>query len=246
VRYIRLWTSIAASMLLAAGIGLYSLIRETPQTPLLSDASIEQANERTDERANERMDGILEEKKTIVMEKAASAINQPETEPEAPSAPSVLESVAKVERVAPQPQSDVQSANLQVKKNELDMSAIQADETSMQADNSQLEEVEVIAYGKMKKSALTKNDDKNTPSEPLTGKHAYARYLKKRLIRPADTCANVKGTVIVRFDINEHGRPYNLTIVQSLCETADREAMRLINEGCDWTQSGQATIEVKF
>lgn len=70
---------------------------------------------------------------------------------------------------------------------------------------------------------------------PVVGEEAYQEYLKKELIHPQDSlCKDVSGTVIVEFHINEQGRPVDLVVKQSLCESADREALRLIEKGPNW------------
>ena len=65
--------------------------------------------------------------------------------------------------------------------------------------------------------------------EPVTGMKQYKKYLKKNLAYPADdACAEVKGK-------------------ESLCKSLDKEAIRLIQEGPDWTYGNQsAEITVKF
>lgn len=70
---------------------------------------------------------------------------------------------------------------------------------------------------------------------PVVGEEAYQEYLKKELVHPQDSlCKDVSGTVIVEFHINEQGRPVNLAVKQSLCESVDKEALRLIEKGPDW------------
>ena len=86
-------------------------------------------------------------------------------------------------------------------------------------------------------------------SEPVIGWKAYQKYLKKSIRRPADgDCARLKGTVEVEFLIDEKCRPYDFVIIKSLCQDADSEAIRLINEGCSWTykSSKRVTVSVKF
>ena len=71
--------------------------------------------------------------------------------------------------------------------------------------------------------------------QPVIGEEAYREYLKKELIHPQDSlCKGVSGTVVVEFHINEKGRPVDLKVKQSLCESADKEALRLIEKGPDW------------
>lgn len=70
---------------------------------------------------------------------------------------------------------------------------------------------------------------------PVVGEEAYQEYLKRELIHPQDSlCKDVSGTVIVEFHINEQGRPVDLAVKQSLCESVDKEALRLIEKGPDW------------
>lgn len=70
---------------------------------------------------------------------------------------------------------------------------------------------------------------------PVIGEEAYQEYLRKELIHPQDSlCKDVSGTVIVEFHINEQGRPVDLAVKQSLCESVDKEALRLIEKGPDW------------
>lgn len=83
---------------------------------------------------------------------------------------------------------------------------------------------------------------------PVVGEKAYQEYLKKELIHPQDSiCKDVSGTVIVEFHINEQGRPVNLAVKQSLCESVDKEALRLIEKGPDWeVDTVKVSIPVVF
>lgn len=72
-------------------------------------------------------------------------------------------------------------------------------------------------------------------TEPVIGYKAYEEYLRKELIRPQDsTCKGITGTVVVEFHIDDKGRPVNLEVKRSLCASADKEALRLIEKGPDW------------
>ena len=84
--------------------------------------------------------------------------------------------------------------------------------------------------------------------EPVTGMKQYKKYLKKNLAYPADeACAEVKGKVTLTFFVNKEGRPFDIKVKESLCKSLDKEAIRLIQEGPDWTYGNQsAEITVKF
>lgn len=113
---------------------------------------------------------------------------------------------------------------------------------AMNEDQKGLSEVVVVGHGANKKA----NKD-NTP-QPVDGKRKYLKYLKKNLVRPTDeTCAQVKGKVVLTFLVNRDGRPFHIKVKKSLCESSDKEAIRLVQEGPDWTYGNkQAEVTVKF
>ena len=113
---------------------------------------------------------------------------------------------------------------------------------AMNEDQKGLSEVVVVGHGVNKKA----NKD-NTP-QPVDGKRKYLKYLKKNLVRPTDeTCAQVKGKVVLTFLVNRDGRPFHIKVKKSLCESSDKEAIHLVQEGPDWTYGNkQAEVIVKF
>ncbi len=113
---------------------------------------------------------------------------------------------------------------------------------AMNEDQKGLSEVVVVGHGVNKKA----NKD-NTP-QPVDGKRKYLKYLKKNLVRPTDeTCAQVKGKVVLTFLVNRDGRPFHIKVKKSLCESSDKETIRLVQEGPDWTYGNkQAEVIVKF
>ena len=131
---------------------------------------------------------------------------------------------------------------------------------AMNEDNQTLSEVVVVGYGAQKKKSIAAGNvavpkekirekngekiDERTP-EPIIGKRKYQKYLKDSLIRPTDeTCKDVKGEVILSFLIDKEGKPQNITVTKGLCESADKEAIRLIKEGPKWT-AGKLPVEIK-
>lgn len=106
---------------------------------------------------------------------------------------------------------------------------------------------ESIAEIKIAPRALTRSAYIHA-SRPVIGEEAFREYLKKELVHPQDSaCKGITGTVLIEFHINEQGRPVNLTVKQSLCESADKEALRLIEKGPDWEgDTGAVTVPVVF
>lgn len=113
---------------------------------------------------------------------------------------------------------------------------------AMNADNQKLDEVVVVGYGKKKKDVEVR-----TP-EPVIGMRKYRKYLKENLIRPTDkACADAEGKVVLTFLVDAKGRPYQIEVKDSLCESCDKEAIRLVQEGPDWTIGNQSVeVTIKF
>ena len=127
----------------------------------------------------------------------------------------------------------------------------------MKEDSKTLDEVVVVGYGakKNKKSTtlgsvvkVEEQAEKEITPQPVIGKRSYQKYLKENLVRPADEkCAQVKGKVVLTFLVNKEGRPFYIKVKESLCESADKEAIRLIQEGPDWIYGNKlAEVTVKF
>jgi hypothetical protein len=104
---------------------------------------------------------------------------------------------------------------------------------------------EVVAYSTQKKTSVSVVPNENIKPEPLIGKKAYEKYLTENIIKPqTEGC---KGKVKLKFSINQSGRPVNICVKKSLCSEADKEAIRLINNGPDWTVGNKdVEIDVKF
>ena len=111
----------------------------------------------------------------------------------------------------------------------------------MQVDTSQ---TMLIAMNESDRQTL----DEVVAPKPVMGMKQYKKYLKKNLIHPTDeACAKVKGKVVLTFRVNKEGRPYFIRVKESLCKSLDKEAIRLILEGPDWTYGNKiAEVTVKF
>ena len=128
---------------------------------------------------------------------------------------------------------------------------------AMNENKQTLNEVVVVGYGakKNKKSTtlgsvvkVEEQAEKEITPQPVIGKRSYQKYLKEHLVRPTDEkCAQVKGKVVLTFLINKEGRPFYIKVKESLCESADKEAIRLIQEGPDWIYGNKLVeVTVKF
>lgn len=120
---------------------------------------------------------------------------------------------------------------------------------AMNDDRQTLDEVVVVGYGSQKRQSMTgavaalKIPGK---PQPTIGWKAFRKYLKENLSRPTDAeCARVKGKVVLTFGVSKEGRPEDITVKESLCPSADVEAILLIEGGPDWTV-GEEPVEVSI
>lgn len=79
---------------------------------------------------------------------------------------------------------------------------------------------------------------------PEIGIKKYNEYLDKAVVKPAD---GWHGEVSLSFFVNKYGRPSRIRITEYLSQDAHREAIRLIENGPEWTPSDEeVTIVLKF
>ncbi|MDR0540706.1 MAG: carboxypeptidase-like regulatory domain-containing protein [Dysgonamonadaceae bacterium] len=114
---------------------------------------------------------------------------------------------------------------------------------AMNENHQTLSEVIVVGYGTQKKSSVTP-----AVSTIFSKKEVFDDYVKRELVSPADEeCKNAKGAVTLAFHVNENGRPYNITVKKSLCPSADKEAIRLLEAGPDWPLTEkEITKKIRF
>lgn len=123
-------------------------------------------------------------------------------------------------------------------------------DVKMKEDVSQLSEV-LITRSPMPK------DDNAMPvvklAEPVGGLRAYDKYLEDNKRYPQQALDNdVKGRVIVGFDVGINGDLDNFVVIRSLGYGCDDEIIRLVKEGPQWkptTEDGKAvesTVHVKM
>ncbi|WP_291584513.1 carboxypeptidase-like regulatory domain-containing protein [Bacteroides sp.] len=124
---------------------------------------------------------------------------------------------------------------------------------AMNESKEALNEVVVVGYGTERKKNLTGSvvhvEPLTMPEPvPVIGFKAYKKYLKKNRIRPTDEeCAKVKGEVVLTFHVDKKGRPVNIKIKNTLCASADKEAIRLVEDGPDWLAGNkEVTLNIKF
>jgi len=112
---------------------------------------------------------------------------------------------------------------------------------AMHEDKQQLDEM-IVSKSLRKERSIS-----DIPT-PVDGKKVFNEYIKANLTHPTDSeCKKSKGKVTLTFYINEKGRPYNIQIKKSLCPSADTEAIRLIEDGPNWTYGiGKAEWDIKF
>jgi hypothetical protein len=84
--------------------------------------------------------------------------------------------------------------------------------------------------------------------EPAEGWTNFDDYIASNIKTPDEFKTKpVKGEVELSFEVNKEGEPVNITVVKSLCEKCDEEAIRLLKEGPKWKKNKKkGKVKIKF
>jgi TonB family protein len=85
--------------------------------------------------------------------------------------------------------------------------------------------------------------------EPAEGYVHFDDYIVNNLKMPEELkTKTVSGEVQLSFDVDKDGKPTNISVVKSLCEKCDEEAIRLLKEGPKWKKgkNKKGKITIKF
>lgn len=90
-------------------------------------------------------------------------------------------------------------------------------------------------------------------AEPADGWSNYDLYLANNLQEPLDFKEKKidlsHREVELSFEVNKSGEPINITVKKSLCESCDKEAIRVLKEGPKWkrkARKGKTTVTISF
>jgi hypothetical protein len=84
--------------------------------------------------------------------------------------------------------------------------------------------------------------------EPSGGWKKFGDYVANNMRAPEElTDEDVDGEVELSFELNKQGEPVNITVVRSLCDKCDEEAIRVLKEGPRWKRNNKrGTVKIKF
>jgi TonB family protein len=116
-------------------------------------------------------------------------------------------------------------------------------------DSLGMSEVVIVGYGTKKKTAANVYHPQVIVDtlEPEEGYDSFDDYIATNLNVPEEYKTKaVPGEVQLSFDVDRNGQPTNITVVKSLCQKCDEEAIRLLKEGPKWKKKkdkkGKLTI----
>lgn len=117
---------------------------------------------------------------------------------------------------------------------------VSANQVVLKDDRNSIEEV---VLSKQTNSSQRKPYDNQTVEEPepQDGWVKYDAYLLNNLNVPEEFERKKlgSGTVEVSFEVTKNGKPTNLKVEKSLCESCDKEALRLVKEGPKWKRKSK-------
>lgn len=86
-------------------------------------------------------------------------------------------------------------------------------------------------YKSTEKLTGKNSDSAPKPATPSVGAGAYKTYVSSNLQKTEEM---VSGRVTLSFEFDKNGQPKKTTVVKSLCDACDKEAIRLIENGPAW------------
>jgi hypothetical protein len=111
-----------------------------------------------------------------------------------------------------------------------------------------LQEV-VVGYGAQRNPADKYPKVTIDTLEPAEGYVKFDDYVINNLKMPEELkTKTIAGEVQLSFDVDQNGQPVNITVVKSLCQKCDEEAVRLLKEGPKWKKkkNKKGKITIKF
>lgn len=85
---------------------------------------------------------------------------------------------------------------------------------------------------------------------PKSGWLSYRKYVNLNTAR-FNAAPRLKGSVLLAFQVGTDGKPINIKVIESLSEAYDKEAIRILRNGSDWTPASdrkgyESRLEVSF
>jgi outer membrane biosynthesis protein TonB len=115
-------------------------------------------------------------------------------------------------------------------------------------DSLALQEV-VVGYGKQHRQAEKYPRVIIDTLEPAEGYVKFDDYIASNLKTPEELKIKpIPGEVQLSFDVDKNGQPVNITVLKSLCQTCDEEAIRLLKDGPKWKKkkSKRGKVTIRF
>jgi TonB family protein len=119
----------------------------------------------------------------------------------------------------------------------------------LQEQKREMEEVVVSGYTKKSAVAPRRPQVVADTLEPEEGFVQFDHYIADNLKRPEELkVKTISGEVQLSFEVNNNGEPVNITVVKSLCNKCDEEAVRLLKEGPKWKKkkNKKGSVTIRF
>lgn len=137
--------------------------------------------------------------------------------------------------------------NVQLRNN------LPANKVVMQEDRQVLSEV-VTTSQKPNAAARSVNNNRTlVEPEPIDGWDNYDSYLANNLNLPEEyrqQKTTETSSVQLSFEVDKNGEPVNIRVEKSLCNSCDKEAIRLVKEGPKWKRNagkkGRTRVTINF
>ena len=258
----KIYIGIAASLMLCLTVGGYFLLnRKTDSLIALSESPVTRVYEEEIEmtamsETHPPSPNLAERERTAelqdskdVHENVSQIIPPPPAQAIVSSAEMISEFVVVEDNMEIQAEADMEMIAQQAAEVVLEAAIVSLRKTVEDTVLVAFRSEAAVADGRARMASGANRSDlakENPPMpEPQIGMEAYKKYLQETM-NPLkkDECGQTTGVVEVEFKLKD-GKPYDFVITQSFCDTADKEAIRLIENGCPWIGEDDRKVVLK-
>lgn len=123
------------------------------------------------------------------------------------------------------------------------------DEVAVSDMEQQRRTIESTNFSKTLKAKVAGIEIAKSKPLPLIGQKKFDQYIKENAVPVYNLKGErVNGEIVLSFSLDKNGQPENIKVLKSSCTFCEKEAIRLLKNGPQWTgkQTEQGTVLIKI
>lgn len=238
--------SIAASLLFLLGFGFYFLQQYEKHTDVMAEMEMMEEKPSLPPETEPIENAIAQNRQQAEEDEAIPPPSLRQREKSLPEKPAPAEIIAITEDSMEEAQMDLQVDQVQMEAEVADVQVAVAAAPaagSQHVDSNIVMEPQALSAKKQADSLHELPYIKISPDSvmPLTGQKSYKEYLLKKLSAKKEY-KDIDGILEITFKVTNKGKPTDIYVRKSLGTSIDKEVIRLIKKGSDWTPTDEEVI----